>query len=72
MPHPWFQLIFDGGQEKTARLPEAYSALASFLKVPFFDAGSVISTNGVDGIHFTEENNRDLGVALSDRVRALR
>jgi lysophospholipase L1-like esterase len=71
MPHPWFQLIFDGGQEKTAQLAEAYSALASYMKVPFFDAGSVISTNGVDGIHFTEEDNRNLGVALSDRVRDL-
>jgi lysophospholipase L1-like esterase len=71
MPHPWFQLIFDGGQEKTAQLAEAYSALASYMKIPFFDAGSVISTNGVDGIHFTEEDNRDLGVALSDRVRDL-
>jgi hypothetical protein len=71
MPNPWFQLIFDGGQEKTARLAEAYSALASFMKVPFFDAGSVISTNGVDGLHFTEENSRDLGVALSEQVRSV-
>ena len=68
MPHPWFQLIFDGAQEKTSRLAEAYAALASFVKVPFFDAGSVISTDGVDGIHFTEQNNHDLGVALGNRV----
>ncbi|MET0474047.1 MAG: SGNH/GDSL hydrolase family protein [Mycobacterium sp.] len=69
MPHPWFRLIFDGAHEKTARLAEAYGALASFAKVPFFDAGSVITTGGVDGIHFTERNNEDLGVALSDEVR---
>jgi lysophospholipase L1-like esterase len=68
MPHPWFQLIFEGAQEKTARLAEAYAALASFVKVPFFDAGSVISTDGVDGIHFTEQNNHDLGAALGERV----
>jgi lysophospholipase L1-like esterase len=71
MPHPWFQLIFDGGQRKTAELATVYSALASFMKVPFFDAGSVLTTQGVDGIHFTEANNRDLGLALSERVRAL-
>ncbi|MCP2625853.1 SGNH/GDSL hydrolase family protein [Mycolicibacterium smegmatis] len=70
-PHPWFQLIFEGGEQKTTELARVYSALASFMKVPFFDAGSVISTDGVDGIHFTEANNRDLGVALAEQVRSL-
>ncbi|KMO73591.1 hydrolase [Mycolicibacterium chubuense] len=70
-PHPWFQLIFGGSQEKTAQLGQVYSAMASFVKVPFFDAGSVISTDGVDGVHFTEQNNHDLGVALSEQVRGL-
>lgn len=68
MPHPWFQLIFEGSQEKSARLAQVYGAMASFVKVPFFDAGSVISTDGVDGLHFTEENNRVLGQALGDEV----
>jgi lysophospholipase L1-like esterase len=71
MPHPWFRLIFDGGQEKTAQLADAYEALASFMNVNFFDAGSVISTDGIDGIHFTEQNNHDLGVALAHRVREI-
>ncbi|MGV9798469.1 SGNH/GDSL hydrolase family protein [Mycobacterium sp. NPDC003449] len=71
MPHPWFQLIFEGGEHKSAELAKVYAALASFVKVPFFDAGSVVRTEGVDGIHFTEANNRDLGVALAEQVRAL-
>lgn len=71
MPHPWFSMIFAGAQEKTAALPAAYAALTSFMKVDFFDAGSVISTDGVDGIHFTEQNNRDLGTALTAKVGAL-
>lgn len=70
-PHPWFQLIFGGSQEKTAQLAQVYSAMASFVKVPFFDAGSAIATEGVDGVHFTEQNNRDLGVALAEQVRGL-
>lgn len=41
------------------------------MKVDFFDAGPVISTDGVDGIHFTEQNNPDLGVALAAQVRTL-
>lgn len=71
MPHPWFQLIFEGSQEKSARLAEVYGAMASFVKVPFLDAGSVISTDGVDGLHFTEQNNRDLGEAIGEQVARL-
>jgi lysophospholipase L1-like esterase len=71
MANPWFQMVFEGGQEKSAALADAYAAMASFFKVAFFDAGSVISTDGVDGIHFTEENNRDLGLALAEQVRLL-
>ena len=71
MPHPWFQLIFEGGQRKSAELATVYGALASFMKVPFFDAGSALTTQGVDGIHFTEANNHDLGMALTGQVRAL-
>ncbi|PRC44978.1 hydrolase [Mycobacterium sp. ITM-2017-0098] len=68
MPHPWFQLIFEGSQEKSSRLAEVYGAMASFVKVPFFDAGSVLTTDGVDGLHFTEQNNRALGEALAEQV----
>lgn len=65
MGHPWFDVVFDGGREKTIELASKYEALASFMHISFFDAGSVISTGGVDGIHFTEENNRVLGEALA-------
>ena len=71
MPDPWFQMTFDGGQEKSARLADAYRALCAFMKIPFFDAGSVISTGGSDGVHFTEADNRDLGAALADEVRRI-
>lgn len=71
LPHPWFQLIFEGAREKTSELARVYGAMADFVGVPFFDAGSVIATDGVDGVHFTEQNNHDLGVALADVVRGL-
>ena len=71
MPDPWFQMIFDGGRAKSEQLAEAYRALCAFLKVPFFAAGSVIGTDGSDGVHFTEGNNRDLGTALADEVRRI-
>jgi lysophospholipase L1-like esterase len=70
-PHPWFAQLFAGGEEKTAELARHYRALAAFTGVPFFDAGEVLTTDGVDGVHFTAENNAALGRALAQEVRAL-
>lgn len=71
MGHPWFGTIFAGAQEKSRALARHYEALADYLKIAFLDAGSVITTDGIDGIHFTPENNRDLGEAIADTVRSL-
>jgi lysophospholipase L1-like esterase len=60
--------MFERGREKTLELARHYKALAGFMKVDFFDAGHAISTNGVDGIHFSAKNNADLGDALADKV----
>jgi lysophospholipase L1-like esterase len=65
MPHPIYQGMFEGGYEKTAALAAQYRAMADFMKVEFFDAGSIITTDGCDGIHFTAQNNHDLGKALA-------
>lgn len=71
MPHPYFQALFGGAHEKTSELGKLYGALADFMKVHFLDAGSVISTDGVDGIHFTIENNLDLGTVVAQRIRQI-
>jgi lysophospholipase L1-like esterase len=71
MPSPWFAGLFKGGREKTIQLAEHYAALAQFFRVPFFNAGDVISTEGVDGIHFSKENNALLGKALAEKVRSI-
>ncbi|MCC6495076.1 MAG: SGNH/GDSL hydrolase family protein [Propionibacteriaceae bacterium] len=68
---PWHREVFAGGQEKTAQLPPLYRGVADVVGAYFFDAGSVVSTDGVDGIHFTEDNNRDLGRALAPEVRRI-
>ncbi len=68
MPHPFFDGMFEGGRDKTVALAGQYRAMADFMKVHFFDAGSVITTDGCDGIHFTVENNVTLGKALAQKV----
>lgn len=70
-PDPWFAEIFAGGRAKSLELPRIYSALAGFTGSHFFDAGTVISTDGIDGVHFTAENNRDLGIALAGKVKEI-
>ena len=69
--NPWFSLLFEGGRQKTAALAGLYRSAAEFLGVSFFDAGSVITTDGVDGIHFTEANNESLGLALAVEVKRI-
>ncbi len=66
--NPWFASMFEGGHEKSAALAAQYRSLAEFMKVDFFHAGIVTKTGGVDGIHFTAENNAALGKALAGKV----
>lgn len=69
MPHAYFQALFGGAYEKSAQFGKLYGDLADFMKVDFLDASEIISTDGVDGIHFTEENNRELGLTVAKKVR---
>jgi lysophospholipase L1-like esterase len=71
IPIAWLAELYRGGKEKSAQLAGHYSALAEFLGVAFLDAGSVITTDGVDGIHFSLSNNAVLGMALAHAVRSL-
>lgn len=68
---PWFQGTFEDGHEKSKALASQYKALANFLKVDFLNAGDFLTTDGVDGIHFTAENNAALGKALADKATAI-
>jgi lysophospholipase L1-like esterase len=72
IPHPFFQGMFGGGgHEKSAALREQYRALADFTKVDFLAAGDFITTDGCDGIHFTADNNHDLGRAIAAKVKEI-
>ncbi len=71
MPHPYFEGMFGGGHEKSNELGKQYKAMADFMKVDFLNAGDVITTDGCDGIHFTAQNNMDLGRALADKVKEI-
>ena len=45
--------------------------MADFMKVDFLSAADHITTDGCDGIHFTAQNNIDLGKAIAGKVREI-
>lgn len=71
MPHAYFQAMFGGAHEKTNELDQQYKDMADFMKIDFLNGGDFISTDGCDGIHFTAENNHDLGKAIAGKVQEI-
>jgi enterochelin esterase-like enzyme len=57
--------------EKSQNLPELYEAVAKMGGAEFLNAGSVISTDGVDGLHLTAESEKKLGVAVAAKVKEM-
>lgn len=71
MTDPWLQATFEGAQAKSRELASRYEALSAFFKVDFLNAGEFLTTDGVDGIHLTPENNTALGLAIAEKVRTI-
>jgi len=61
--------IFEGGAGKSRRLAKFYASTAERLGVGFFDAGKVIVSSELDGVHFDAEQHARLGRAIADAVR---
>ena len=62
---------FEGGTEKSRRLAGHYAAVAEARSCAFLDAGTVISSSDVDGIHLDESQHAALGAAIAEQVRQL-
>ena len=45
--------------------------MAIVVSCPLLDAGAVIVSSDLDGIHFEAEEHRKLGLAAAERVREL-
>lgn len=59
---------FQGAEIKSQGLTETLAKVASEIQCPFFDAGSVVNSSEVDGIHLDEEDHQVLGGALAEAV----
>ena len=63
--------MFKGGLEKSKQLPPLYEAVAKMGGAEFLNAGSVVSTDGVDDLHLTSEAQKKLGAAVAAKVKEI-
>ncbi len=64
----FFKKPFAGGLAKSQQLAKQYAAVAAREGVGFLDAGSVIKTDGVDGLHLSGDAEQALGKAIAQKV----
>jgi hypothetical protein len=57
-----------GALEKSRRFGVEFKAKAEELGLPFLDAGAVINTSDLDGVHFEAPEHRKLGEAIAAKV----
>ena len=60
---------FAGGVAKSKQLARTYRSIANAAGVAFSNVGSVIRTDGVDGVHLSAASEKKLGKAVAAKVR---
>src|SRR5437899_1524390 len=60
-----------GVLQKTKYLSKLYEGIARLGGADFFDAGTVITTDGPDGLHLTAEAEKKLGTAVATKVKEI-
>ncbi len=63
--------MFSGGTEKSRQLGARFRERAELLGCPFFDAGSVVKSSDIDGVHWAPEHHAKLAAALAAETRRL-
>jgi len=62
---------FDGAEQRSAGLAEAYMQMASELGCHFFDAGTVVSVSKLDEVHLDADQVVKLGEAMVEVVQPI-
>jgi len=63
--------MFLGGKLKSASLARRYAEVAERAGCAFLDVGRVVAVDVADGIHYSAESHKQLGLAMAERVRRL-
>lgn len=64
----WFEQMFLGGAAKSAQFGVQYAEVADRQDCGFLDAGTIIRSSPVDGIHFDADEHLKLGLAIAQRI----
>jgi lysophospholipase L1-like esterase len=64
-----FAEMFEGAAAKSKKFAEHYRRVADECGCEFLDAGAVVVSSDVDGLHFDPPEHRKLGLAVAHRVR---
>lgn len=63
--------MFAGGASKSGHLAKHYAALATLRGALFLDAGQIIRSSPLDGVHFDAAEHGKLGRAVADAVNSI-
>ena len=66
-----FSASFYGADRLSEQLSALYSEISTLWGIEFFDAGDVISTSPVDGVHFEKEAHQTLGTVLARKITTI-
>jgi lysophospholipase L1-like esterase len=64
----WIGAMFEGGTAKSKNFGKEFRRVAEDRGVAFLDAGTVVTSSPVDGIHLDKEGQRKLGEAIAAMV----
>jgi len=66
-----FAEMFEGAEEKSRKFAFHYQRVANEMGCAFLDAGSVIVSSPLDGIHFEASEHQKLGQAVARKAKEL-
>jgi len=67
----WLAEMFEGGEAKSRNLGKEMKRVADDRGVAFLDAGTVIKSSPIDGIHLDRDGQRALGEAIAGKVKEI-
>lgn len=63
--------VYEGGEEKSKKLPGYFSKVAEVYGCEFLNAGDYISTSDIDGIHLEVSEHKELGKIAAEKARVI-
>ncbi len=67
----YFGQLFAGGAEKSRDFGECYALRANELGCAFFDAGRVVNSSAIDGIHWEAEQHKNMAEGIAVKLKEI-